>query len=300
MKERRPPTKRPSRPPNLTSKSRGPSRGTAGRSELKESTPPRAGSPSSVDVAMTPSAGRRLAPGTCVRDRNVRFYKAGTRRTPTTPRSAGPASSLQLERPAPRRDLLYARTDARLVVRYGGPPRHRGVHRRTAFRIGTGAQKYLAGRRTDLKLGREPKESIARRRASRRRSDLKRHRRRLAAAGRGDARREDRRDALRRRRSGRRRREDLGGSSRTRGPSAEPAARAQDAAQARAWQRPSSRKNRRASRPGASRPLARWSSSRRRRADVAAAGCGARSGPLAGGGGRRPGRGKVVGFLVLQ
>ncbi len=157
------PTKRPFSPPkSVVDESRPPSRGTAERwSELSSTAAPAPAPPSSVDVAMT-LVGRSalLHRGTYVRDRNVRFYKARYEEDPDDkPRSAGPASSLQLERAgAAVQDLLYAllMLDSLLDA---GPPLspQECIERARHLELGREHQKYLAGRRADLKLGREPK-----------------------------------------------------------------------------------------------------------------------------------------------
>ena len=165
VKEEAPvPTKRPFSPPKSDiEESRPPSRGTAERwSELKESAAaPAPAPPSSVDVAMT-LIGRSalLHRGTYVRDRNVRFYKARYEEDPDDkPRSAGPASSLQLERAgAAVQDLLYALLMLDSLLDAGPPSSPQEcIERARHLELGREHQKYLAGRRADLKLGREPK-----------------------------------------------------------------------------------------------------------------------------------------------
>ena len=165
VKEEAPvPTKRPFSPPkSVVDESRPPSRGTAERwSELKESAAaPAPAPPSSVDVAMT-LIGRSalLHRGTYVRDRNVRFYKARYEEDPDDkPRSAGPASSLQLERAgAAVQDLLYALLMLDSLLDAGPPSSPQEcIERARHLELGREHQKYLAGRRADLKLGREPK-----------------------------------------------------------------------------------------------------------------------------------------------
>ena len=98
--------------------------------------------------------------GTYVRDRNVRFYKARYEEDPDDkPRSSGPASSLQLERAgAAVQDLLYALLMLDSLLDAGPPSSPQEcIERARHLELGREHQKYLAGRRADLKLGREPK-----------------------------------------------------------------------------------------------------------------------------------------------
>jgi len=157
------PTKRPFSPPkSVVDESRPPSRGTAERwSELSSTAAPAPAPPSSVDVAMT-LIGRSalLHRGTYVRDRNVRFYKARYEEDPDDkPRSSGPASSLQVERAgAAVQDLLYALLMLDSLLDAGPPSSPQEcIERARHLELGREHQKYLAGRRADLKLGREPK-----------------------------------------------------------------------------------------------------------------------------------------------
>ena len=197
------PTKRPFSPPKSDiEESRPPSRGTAERVRAQESAAaPAPAPPSSVDVAMT-LIGRSalLHRGTYVRDRNVRFYKARYEEDPDDkPRSAGPASSLQLERAgAAVQDLLYALLMLDSLLDAGPAVVTAGVHRaRPSFRIGTGAPKISGGATSGSQTRTGAEGGAVARRRRRRGGEAASNATAaaLAAAGRGDARREDRRDA---------------------------------------------------------------------------------------------------------
>lgn len=154
------PSQRPFSPPTVD-ESRPPSRGTAERwSEFSNVAAPAPAPPSKMDVAMT-LLGRSalLHRGTYVRDREVRYLKHLYEDDPEDrPRAPLPAKPLALERAgAAVQDLLYAllMLDSLLDA---GPPRtpHEAIERARHLELGRGHQKYLAGRRADLKLGREP------------------------------------------------------------------------------------------------------------------------------------------------
>jgi len=157
------PSQRPFSPATTVDESRPPSRGTAARwSEFSNVAAPAPAPPSKMDVAMT-LLGRSalLHRGTYVRDREVRYLKNLHEDDPEDkPRASLPAKPLALERAgAAVQDLLYAllMLDSLLDA---GPPRtpQEAIERARHLELGRGHQKYLAGRRADLKLGRKPAE----------------------------------------------------------------------------------------------------------------------------------------------